>query len=377
MKLTYLLLIVALFVSCQKKRNNETLPPTINQVINIENALKDNTKDFSSLIDSSWVIALKAPKDKLQGIISKVQIYNNLIYTLDEIQSKSLNMYDRQGTYIRSFGKIGRGPEELLNICDFCIYNDRIYLVDNILKNLQIFDINSGDYIKTVNLPFRPHEMNIYNENTYFFKLSEYNDESAKEYQDNSIVITDSLFNTRNFFLPHPRPEEKTTYYIYINNPIITRDNEIYYFSPMKDYIYQYMGDSLIPRIAIDFGLKYEIPDSKRYDDNNFTQYAKSHDYAYMVESPILLENYLAGIIRLNKTKSFILCDAQHEYTQEINLNNYNVLDPIFPIGKDKDNVLISTIDVIGIEQLKKKQLFINEINNNEDCSFLLFTKLK
>lgn len=136
MKFTHLLLFLILFISCQKKRNNETLPITINQVINIEEALKNRTSNFNNFIDSSWIISLKTPKEKLQGAISKVQIHNNLIYTLDELQSKSLNVYDKEGMYLRSFGKRGRGPQELLNISDFCIYGDKVYLIDNILKHI-------------------------------------------------------------------------------------------------------------------------------------------------------------------------------------------------------------------------------------------------
>lgn len=377
MKFTHLLLFLILFISCQKKRNNETLPITINQVINIEEALKNRTSNFNNFIDSSWIIALKTPKEKLQGAISKVQIHNNLIYTLDELQSKSLNVYDKEGMYLRSFGKRGRGPQELLNISDFCIYGDKVYLIDNILKHIQIFDIATSNFIKTIDLSFRPHEMTIYDNNTYFFKLSEYNDESEKDFQNNAIVVTDSSFKAKKFFLPHPKPESAQTYYLSINNPIILQGNNICYFSPMEDYIYSYKADNLTPIVALDFGLKYEIPYSKRYDDNDFTQYAKSHDYAYFIEAPILLEDYLAGVIRVNKTKSFILCNKKNAYTQEIDLNNYNVLDPIFPIGRDYNNTLISIIDIIGIEQLKNKELFLDQIKGNEDCNFLLFTKLK
>lgn len=219
--------------------------------------------------------------------------------------------------------------------------------------------------------------MAIYDNNTYFFKLSEYNDESEKDFQNNAIVVTDSSFKAKKFFLPHPKPESSQTYYISINNPIILQGNNICYFSPMEDYIYSYKADNLTPIIALDVGLKYEIPYSKRYDDNDFTQYAKSHDYAYFIEAPILLEDYLAGVIRVNKTKSFILCNKKNAYTQEIDLNNYNVLDPIFPIGRDNNNTLISIIDIIGIEQLKNKELFLDQIKGNEDCNFLLFTKLK
>lgn len=245
------------------------------------------------------------------------------------------------------------------------------------MKRLQIFNLHTGEHLSSHTLPFRPHEIYIKDNNHYFFKLSEYNDESDQMYQTHHIVLTDSLFTPINFFVPHSHFESTKTLYLSINNPLIWDNESLYFFYPLMDYLYRYTEEDFVPHIALDFGEKYEIPSQKRYDDEAFTKYSKSNDYAYFIESPILMEKYIAGIIRVNNTKRFFLYNYQQSFTQEINLNKYNVFDPIFPIGKDTNNTLISTLDVIGINQLKSKNKYIEEITGNEECNFLLFTKLK
>ncbi len=369
------ILIISLFIciSC-----NPQISPVsqVDTIIKVSEALKSPVTDFQFAIDSSWLVVLKTPDEKIQGSITKIKVKDSFIYTLDELQSKSLNIYDLNGNYVRCIGSIGKGPQELLNISDFCIHQEQIFLIDNIMERIQVFSTISGKFIKTIPLSFRPHEIEIIDDNHYLFKLSEYNQERDEKFQKNYLVKTDSLFQPQKFFISHPIAKNNSVQYISINNPLSRSKDSLYYYSTISDIIYQFSNDSLLQRVHFDFGRQYSIPIDLKYDDNKFMKYTHRHDYAYFIESPIILENYIAGIIRVNKKKFFILTDKKECFAKEISQNNYNVLDPIFCIGA-YENTLISTIDDVGLQQFKAQNLFSEQITNHEHCNFILFTRLK
>ena len=374
MRITILLSLIFALGGCTSQITFDS--SHVDTVIKVGEALKAPVSDFQFAIDSSWLIVLKTPDEKIQGSITKIKIHDHLIYTLDELQSKNLNVYDFNGNYVRSIGNIGKGPQELLNISDFCIYQEQIFLIDNITERIQIFSTTSGKFLKTVPLSFRPHEMGVINDNQYLFELSEYNQGHEDRFQRYNLVVTDSLFQPQTFFLSHPKTKDNSVQYISINNPFNRVKDSIYYFSTITDAVYQFSIDLLTQCVYFDFGRQYSIPTDLKYDDNKFTKYAQGHDYAYFVESPILLENYIAGILRVNKKKFFVLTDRQECFVKEISLNDYNALDPVFCIGA-YGNTLISTIDDVGLQQFKAKNLFSEQITNHENYNFILFSKLK
>lgn len=64
--------------------------------------------------------------------------------------------FAENGKLIRSFGRKGRGPGDFLEITDIYVDNEKLYLLDYKNARFQLFNINNGKFINTINLEFTP-----------------------------------------------------------------------------------------------------------------------------------------------------------------------------------------------------------------------------
>lgn len=376
MRTTIIFLVSSLLcAACGHPRNVDKYPASVERVISLEKALDNPIRDFADFIDTSWLVALHSPEDYLQGYITKIRFHGKKIYTLDEIQSRSLNVYDQSGNFIRQLGMLGNGPQEVLNISDFDISDNKVYIVDNRKSQIQVFDTDSGAHIRTIPLPFRPHEFSRLPDGTFLFKLAESNTESG--YVDHTFLLTDSLLNPLEFLLPRSPMRNNQGPYISVNNSIIGRRNGVTYaFSPQKDYIYACDSKGMKESIAFDFGARYEIPYEKRENAGAFDKYSNFHSYAYLTEAPLQLGDCIVAVCRVNDHKYVILDSPAGTYSKILSADTYKAMEPMLPIGQLDDRTLVSQVDQSGFAQLSGKDT--TGLNWNRELDFLLlYSRLK
>ncbi|TKG94493.1 6-bladed beta-propeller [Puteibacter caeruleilacunae] len=111
-----LILVIILFISISCSTQDDSNVNSIAILRNIKNMgnLNDVFVDFK-------YIPLETRKESLFGSIDKFMKYNGFFFILDKVRKKKIFIFDEHGKFVRTIGKIGKGPGEYVNIEDFTI----------------------------------------------------------------------------------------------------------------------------------------------------------------------------------------------------------------------------------------------------------------
>ena len=146
--LLFFFLLFFIFFSCfsqQKELNQLKSDYSIDLDRN-----KETSIPFSIYFKNPKTIILETNKECLIGLVNDFQVFDNRIYVLDILYTKSLYVFDMDGRFIRKIGCLGQGPGEYIFLEDFTIDTENrfIFLLDN-GKRVHKYDLN-GQYISTI-----------------------------------------------------------------------------------------------------------------------------------------------------------------------------------------------------------------------------------
>jgi len=182
MKRIYILLIIPLF-SCVHSSDN------------IEDAKKTGTIHIShrneavipdTLFEEVNYAPLETTKESMIGEVNKLVVTDNRFYILDKILAKTLFVFDKTGSFIFKLKVTGKGPGEVLEIMDFCIYENQLLLLD--YRKVLFFDLD-GNFIREKKIDFAPENISVLNDqNVFLFNNSHV---SKNKFTDFHIAKTD------------------------------------------------------------------------------------------------------------------------------------------------------------------------------------------
>lgn len=133
----------------------------------------DNRILYDSIFQSIEIVPLETRKGCLIDKVKKVVINNEHLY----IQNSEINIliFDLNGKFIKSIGKKGRGPGEILSLRDFEIVKDEIFILD--FQSIKKYTLR-GDFVDQFDFKFftpknriccNPLQFSIINGSYYFF----------------------------------------------------------------------------------------------------------------------------------------------------------------------------------------------------------------
>ena len=156
------ILIVFLFIctfscsnSSDKTTQNEINKTNIStNIIDINLDQKANFKNISTLFDKVNLIVLEGTDESLISDISKLIVYEDMLFVNDTKVSNGIFVFSNKGQFIRKIGHIGNGPGEYSRSNDFTIDvdNKRLYQLDGRQKKINIYELPLGNYIKSIQL---------------------------------------------------------------------------------------------------------------------------------------------------------------------------------------------------------------------------------
>jgi hypothetical protein len=280
--------------------------------IDIDGAMNNqDTMLLSDFTDEIYYVKIKPPTGLFLKIIRDVQIVNDTIYVFEGTINKII-AFDMDGNYIKTIGKIGRGPNEYISLRSFYVDESNSYL---------LFYTSSGDILryspdgelikKYFNLKYA-NEMYFLNQKLIFTGFMG----SNKNMPDSIMKITVTEFNgTKIDSIPSP--------FYSINNWRVknlwfpghyaaSRFNGVLLsYEPCADTILQISERGEIsPRYIFDTGGNC-FPFESRYMNNDEEIKRKRNDIINVTSSPFETENNLffkfafkreAFIYRLDKT---------------------------------------------------------------------------
>jgi hypothetical protein len=112
---------------------------------------------MSSLFKKAKIIPLETADESLIGQITEVQVSDGKMFVFDTDHIHGgLFVFDMDGKFIRRIGRKGQGPEEYVFLSDFTVDEAKheIYLMDLDRKCIMIYDIETGKYIKRINISY-------------------------------------------------------------------------------------------------------------------------------------------------------------------------------------------------------------------------------
>ncbi len=192
----FMLIIFILINSC--KSDNKSLNSSILQIKDqdIENS---KSLKISDIIKTYELIPLETNDSCLIGNCKKVLISTSRIYVLDDL-TKTIYLFDLNGKYLNKISRYGKGPDQYLDIDDFCLFKENnIVLLDTQRKKIQIYDA-SFSLIKESKFPFYADAVESLDDQFLVLKGSSFEDrliiwDTEKEYRKESYIKYDKRYS--------------------------------------------------------------------------------------------------------------------------------------------------------------------------------------
>jgi len=127
-------------------------------IIDLDKAERVDHISLSELCSNMKTIILETNDSALIKQDGGMQVYKDNIFVLDKNDRGNLYAFNKEGKFIRKYGNRGNGPEEYLSIKDFTIdpENEIVYLSDDDASQILLYDINTGKYIRKIQLDEKP-----------------------------------------------------------------------------------------------------------------------------------------------------------------------------------------------------------------------------
>ncbi len=262
--------MIVLFTSC-----NEQGKISMDSLKKYSIGYSNDFFQWDGLISNVIPIQLETVDDALIANSTQGVICEEDIYIFDIRLGKVVN-FSIAGEYKGLVGVKGNGPGEYVELRDFCIAGNYIYILD--YKKIHCFDRTTREFVESWAIDdrnnFNPSQLLVFDKNNYFLWCSNPDtwNESKGEYYRLRKIKEKSIENE--YFKYEYRTSDDPRFYF---------NKTSYYLKPIdgEDIVYKLTKDSVFASFAIDFG-KYSIS-SEQIDELRKSKernaYLKSNSY--------------------------------------------------------------------------------------------------
>lgn len=294
------MLSILLTAACSGKKEKQIVEGVEVETIKADAKLTDTIPS-----ECSYILLDERVEAQMKWI-DKAQIASDgtLWILASGIRQYKLVNFTADGKWIKTFDKLGEGPDEYLNITDFEITSDGdIWILDGRLDDMKIYD-REGKLIRKLKPGFEADMFHVLDNGHILFGLSSWDEKYGKEWKvilaDNSaqpikyMIPTDGLFDPR-IILGH-------------SGFSVMDDGRIVYNREIDDRIYVFDRNGVPESVTeLDFG-KYKVPDE---DKTNIMDNPNFDDYRLIVNRVGLVDNNFAGTLMVNKRLTeFLMNDS-------------------------------------------------------------------
>ena len=216
-----------------------------NDIIHIRN---NNDLIMKNNIEYKF-IPLETTENCLLSGIRNIQIHNGKIFILDNKLSKVM-VFDITGKFITQIGTLGEGPDEYNQICSFWIdqKTQTITLADRGGAKLLYYKLNDFSLILTKKSDHFEECALLANGNIAWVKSSGYDTDQRNTFY---IKITDSLLNEKKYLVPADFAIEGN---ISSGNIFYEFNKELFLNLPFMGVVYHITSESAERHFKLDFG---------------------------------------------------------------------------------------------------------------------------
>lgn len=261
-------------ISCKKLNKNDTQTLTLPLLENISDNL-----DLNIVFDEFEYVTLESTDQSLFGYLDKLIVDDNFFFILDKAKTKKIFVFSKDGAFIRTIGKVGKGPGEYTNIEDFTIDELTHDIIVLTFPSTVITYNYQGEFISQKKLT----------SNSLLWNICSYKDGYVCSTNHQSILKGDEAFLIFNFdkdFNLRGKLLDVLPLYIpippFISNPLLNVKDEIVYFDAFTSNVHFNVNHKNLKTIHLDFGGK-EVPFSTYADAGEF--FTKQQEYCFLLES--------------------------------------------------------------------------------------------
>ena len=233
MKYFNFLLAIAILFSCSDGVESDEKNQASFHEISIYEDLPAPIVKIDSIFSFENLIPLSTPDSISLSIISEIKSFGEDYLVLDKKASR-LSLFNQKGEYVRSFGNIGSGPGEYLDISDFEIYDGKIVLMSRGNMSLIFYDIITGNFLNQIQIDLFGDQI-VSIGNGEFLIYTNHNTRDDEAYNVLRIGINGDKIET--YFPFNPDLE---TFVIPYSGYLMRSESEIYFSKPLHDTIYTY-----------------------------------------------------------------------------------------------------------------------------------------
>jgi hypothetical protein len=288
--------LALLFFSCGPANNSSTESVVLTGNISEELVLDDLFEGFE-------YISLETLKESIFGEIRKLIIYDNRFYIHDS-QLKKIFVFQADGTFVRTIGKIGRGAGEYTHLEDFAIdeENNRIIIL-GYPSTVYVYDID-GNYIlqkQFMSLPV----WKICSYKDGFICSSNHQSFSTKN--ESLIFFLDKDFNLKSEM---GKTLTKNTLPPFISCPFFKDGKGIYYFDNLNSTMHLINTTNPKKSESINFVFRSPIPMVVLSEPQNFI--ANQENYCFFINA-FLSNNILWAWFANQGTPCILVMDLKNK----------------------------------------------------------------
>jgi hypothetical protein len=254
-----LLIIIATCVSCHKSSTSINNANSASEKIVIDSIKHINFIAYSDLFEDVKFIKLETCDESLIGRIDKVLYYDRKFFILDQIESKSVFVFDEYGKFLRKIGSSGMGPGEFeepneINIDEFL---NQIVVYNNSKRALQFYSL-AGEFVGSLVLDYYIKSFYFINKDLIALYLDNINNGNLLKGSKSNLLIINRKGNiVKSYFeVPDNNFIQKGGF-----NFFSSYCNKALLSPGYSDAIYSIDGDTVALKYTIDFG-KMEILES-------------------------------------------------------------------------------------------------------------------
>ena len=347
--ISLLILISISLITCIAHNDNNVT--NIKMTDNIINHIYSD-----DLIEVEKFIPLETDTTFLIGEIGKIVVYDEMLFILDNTIAKKLFVFDMNGKFIRTIGKLGKGADELLNPVDFSINlsNGNIAILDN-YRSLLVFKINGEMKYNRILSKENRFDNICYNNNDLYLYTS--NCSGTKD--GYSIHIFDEKFNEKKIL----KYDESCDFIHPIKFPMYQVKNKFYYLDMFKACLYEFKDQSVVRKLQMDFEDKYMPSNILNKAELFFKEFK---NYCFLREYVQGDDNAYFQILNRSKYNFAVLDMKNNKISVYSNIEDRKV--PFIPPSCFHNSEFYSIIYPSNI--IDKTEL-LNQINSDQKISLL------
>lgn len=290
-----LTIVISLFscFSC-KRQENKLILTDLNKICINPDTCRESFDMSTILSDSVDIIPLETNDNCLIGTIKKLRFTEKYIFISDAVTQQVL-MFNRDGSFVQSIGRIGGGSHEYYQLGTFNINGDSIFIQDIASRKYIVFDYHKREYKEDIKYPY--HHLELIIQGNTFYELSSYF-KFEKGYYNLFIQYLDQ--KTVDFMLPFPERVNKTSNYFVLNRQMCRNKDQTLFYFPLNDTIYQLDDKGVKAAYEIKF-TKKNITVEEKENVDDILLYAHQNGRIlhpmYLLQSDrFIMEAYTEGV---------------------------------------------------------------------------------